>query len=36
VFYVSSDGTGVPMRREEVEGRAGRQPDGSAKTREAR
>jgi hypothetical protein len=36
VFYVSSDGTGVPMRREEVEGRAGRQPDGSAKTREAK
>jgi hypothetical protein len=36
VFYVSSDGTGVPMRREELEGRAGRQPDGSAKTREAK
>jgi hypothetical protein len=36
VFYVSGDGTGVPMRREELEGRAGRQPDGSAKTREAK
>lgn len=36
VFYVSSDGTGVPMRREELAGCAGRQPDGSAKTREAK
>lgn len=36
VFYVSSDGTGVPMRREELTGRPGRQPDGSAKTREAK
>jgi hypothetical protein len=36
VCYVSADGTGVPMRREELEGRAGRQPDGSAKTREAK
>jgi hypothetical protein len=30
------DGTGVPMRAEEVRGRAGKQTDGSAKTREAR
>lgn len=36
VFYVSADGTGVPMRRQELEGRAGRQPDGSAKSREAK
>jgi hypothetical protein len=36
VLYVSSDGTGVPMRREELEGRAGRQSDGTAKTREAK
>jgi hypothetical protein len=36
VFYASADGTGVPMRHAEVEGRAGRQPDGSAKTREAK
>jgi hypothetical protein len=33
VFYVEADATGVPMRAEELEGRAGRQPDGSAKTR---
>ncbi len=30
------DGTGVPMRAPEVAGRAGKQPDGSAKTREAK
>jgi hypothetical protein len=29
------DGTGVPMRAAEVAGRTGKQPDGSAKTREA-
>jgi hypothetical protein len=34
VMYVSADGTGVPMRRRELEGRAGKQPDGSAKTRQ--
>lgn len=33
IMYVSGDGTGVPMRKEELEGRAGKQPDGSAKTR---
>jgi len=33
IMYVSADGTGVPMRREELAGRAGKQPDGSAKTR---
>lgn len=33
VLYVEADATGVPMRAEELEGRAGRQPDGSAKTR---
>ena len=36
VFYVSPDGTGLPMRGAELEGRAGRQPDGTAKTREAK
>ena len=36
VLYVSEDGTGVPMRRAELEGRAGRQEDGSARTREAK
>jgi hypothetical protein len=35
VLYVSGDGTGVPMCREEVAGRKGRQPDGTAKTRQA-
>jgi hypothetical protein len=35
VFYVSADGTGVPMRKAELAGRKGKQPDGSAKTRSA-
>ena len=35
VLYVSGDGTGVPMRREELAGRKGKQPDGTAKTRQA-
>ena len=34
--YLGMDGTGVPMRAAEVAGRAGKQPDGSAKTREAK
>jgi hypothetical protein len=34
VLYVSVDGTGVPVRRQELEGRPGKQPDGSAKTRQ--
>lgn len=34
-LYVEADATGVPMRAEELEGRSGRQPDGSAKTRMA-
>ncbi len=34
ILYVSADGTGVPMRRKEVEGRRGKQADGSAKTRQ--
>jgi hypothetical protein len=34
-LYVSADATGVPMRAEELAGRAGQQPDGSAKTRMA-
>ena len=36
LLYVCPDGTGVPMRKEELEGRRGKQPDGSAKTREAK
>jgi len=35
-LYLGMDGTGVPMRAPEVAGRAGKQPDGSAKTREAK
>src|ERR1022692_1559890 len=35
-MYLGMDGTGVPMRPSEVVGRAGKQPDGSAKTREAK
>jgi hypothetical protein len=35
-LYLGMDGTGVPMRTPEVAGRAGKQPDGSAKTREAK
>jgi hypothetical protein len=35
-MYLGMDGTGVPMRSSEVAGRAGKQPDGSAKTREAK
>ena len=35
-LYLGLDGTGIPMRAEELEGRAGKQPDGSAKTREVK
>ena len=35
-MYLGLDGTGVPMRAAEVEGRPGKQPDGSAKTREVK
>ena len=35
IMYISGDGTGVRMRKEELEGRKGKQPDGSAKTRQA-
>jgi len=34
IMYVSADGTGVPMRPKELAGRAGKQPDGTAKTRQ--
>jgi len=34
VLYASGDGTGVPMCRAEVAGRKGKQPDGTAKTRQ--
>ena len=36
VMYVESDGSGVPGRRNELLGVKGRQPDGSAKTFEAK
>ena len=36
VLYLGLDGTGVPMRPSELEGRAGKQADGSSKTREVK
>lgn len=36
MIYICADGTGVPMRKEVLRGRKGKQPDGSAKTREAK
>lgn len=36
VLYAECDGTGTPMRKEELDGRAGKQKDGKAKTREAK
>lgn len=35
-FYISFDGTGVPVRKSELVGRKGKQADGSARTREAK
>ena len=35
-MYLGMDGTGVPVRKEEVADRTGKQADGSAKTREAK
>jgi len=35
-MYLGMDGTGVPMRAQEVKDRAGKQADGTAKTREAK
>jgi hypothetical protein len=35
-MYLGMDGTGVPMRAAELVGRAGKQPDGTAKTREVK
>jgi hypothetical protein len=34
--YMAVDGTGIPMHHSELVGRPGKQPDGSAKTREAK
>ncbi|MGB9005968.1 MAG: hypothetical protein WCB96_09610, partial [Candidatus Aminicenantales bacterium] len=36
LMYISYDGTGVPMTRRELVGVKGKQPDGVAKTREAK
>ena len=35
IMYISGDASGVPMRKDELEGRAGKQADGGAKTRMA-
>lgn len=35
-LYLGMDGTGVPMRRSEIEGRKGKQQDDSSKTREVK
>src|SRR5712692_9818652 len=35
-LYLGIDGSGIPVRPEELVGRAGRQPDGKAKTREGK
>jgi hypothetical protein len=35
-MYLGMDGTGVPMRASELEGREGKQPDGSSETREVK
>jgi len=35
-MYLGMDGTGVPVRKEELEGREGKQPDRSSKTREVK
>ena len=35
-MYLGIDGTGCPVRKEETEGRKGKQPDGSSKTREVK
>lgn len=34
IMYISADGTGIPMRTSDLIGRKGKQPDGSAKTRQ--
>lgn len=34
IMYVSADGTGIPMRKDELQGRRGKQSDGTSKTRQ--
>ena len=35
-LYLGMDGTGIPMRASEIEGRKGKPPDGTARTREVK
>ena len=35
-LYLGIDGSGIPVRPDELAGRAGKQPDGKAKTREGK
>lgn len=35
-LYIEADGTGIPLRKEELRGRKGKQEDGSAKTHEVK
>ncbi len=35
-IYICADGTGIPLRKPELKGRKGKQPDGSAKTHEVK
>ena len=35
-IYISADGTGIPLRKPELKGRKGKQPDGTAKTHEVK
>lgn len=36
LLYICADGTGIPMTRSELQGRPGKQADGSARTREVK
>jgi hypothetical protein len=36
IMYISFDGTGIPMQKAALAGRIGKQPDGTAKTREVK
>ena len=36
ILYIEPDATGVPLVAEELKGRRGQQPDGTAKTREVK
>lgn len=36
ILYIAADGTGIPVLKKETQGRKGKNPDGSAKTREVK